>query len=391
MIPMIDRSGSGMMAMHLVVDPAAFGLLVGLFGAVAWVVAGMARELRGGTAVVRGPGAGVRGRLSDPMDAVTLPVRRAGDPGPRAPGEPERVVRRAPRATLAPVGQEALRRVRRRRLGRAGAPRSIRRTRAGSCRTTTRSAPPRGTARCRRATRARLGLHLIATPGEARHRVRARAEAGPPRVRVDAARRRARVPLRLPRGDRGGAALAHVSRAAASASASTCPASAGSIGSARAAWRGSGARFPELFFLFVLGGEEPIDHAQRETLRGGRDVHPLLPRVMQIHVTEEARHICFAREYLRQHVPALPAPAARSLAVQAPLLLADMTRQMMRPSRHVVRTYGMPRAVVDEAYRGTRSIARSSRSRSNVRRLCVELGLVRGAGGRTVAPPGHLA
>src|SRR5438270_8949384 len=66
-----------------------------------------------------------------------------------------------------------------------------------------------------------------------------------------------------------------------------------------------GRRFPELFFLFVLGGEEPIDYVQRQELRGGHDVHPLLERIMRIHVTEEARHLSFARHYLKRNVPKL--------------------------------------------------------------------------------------
>ena len=55
--------------------------------------------------------------------------------------------------------------------------------------------------------------------------------------------------------------------------------------------------FPELFFVFVLGGEEPIDHIQRQSLRAGVE-HPLAERVMRIHVTEEARHIGFAKSFL---------------------------------------------------------------------------------------------
>ena len=143
-----------------------------------------------------------------------------------------------------------------------------------------------------------------------------------------------------------------------------------------------GRTFPELFLLFVLGGEEPIDHAQRTTLRSGRPVHPLLRRVMQIHITEEARHICFAREYLRQYVPTLPRTRRVALMVQAPLLLAEMARQMMRPSGHVVRTYAMPKAVVDEAFRRNPAHrAFVAESLDSVRELCAELGLV---GGRTV-------
>jgi len=138
-----------------------------------------------------------------------------------------------------------------------------------------------------------------------------------------------------------------------------------------------GRKFPELFFLFVLGGEEPIDYAQRETLTSGREVHPLFARVMRIHVTEEARHICFAREYLRHRVPLLSSQKRLSLAVQAPFLLNEMARQMMHPSPHVVRTYGIPRAVVAEAF--TRNAAQRAfvmASLSKVRELCVELGLV---------------
>jgi hypothetical protein len=139
----------------------------------------------------------------------------------------------------------------------------------------------------------------------------------------------------------------------------------------------TGRTFPELFFLFVLGGEEPIDHAQRETLRSDREVHPLMARVMRIHVTEEARHICFAREYLRHRVPSLTAARRLSLAVQAPLLLAEMTQQMMRPSAHVVRTYDIPRAVVDEAFvRSPAHHAFVMQSLAKVRELCDELGLV---------------
>jgi len=46
-------------------------------------------------------------------------------------------------------------------------------------------------------------------------------------------------------------------------------------------------RFPALFFLFVVAGEDPVDHVQRRQLRAGVP-HPLLARIMRIHV-EEAR------------------------------------------------------------------------------------------------------
>src|SRR5213078_2166833 len=75
-----------------------------------------------------------------------------------------------------------------------------------------------------------------------------------------------------------------------------------------------GRRFPELFFLFVLGGEDPIDYVQRRELRSGQELHPLLERIMRIHVTEEARHLSFARHYLKhgpRPAPPPPGPARR--------------------------------------------------------------------------------
>src|SRR5438067_6294347 len=85
-----------------------------------------------------------------------------------------------------------------------------------------------------------------------------------------------------------------------------------------------GRRFPQLFFLFVLGGEDPIDYVQRRELRSGREIHPLLMRIMRIHVTEEARHLSFARHYLKHTVPALPRRRRIRLAIAAPLILGTM-------------------------------------------------------------------
>jgi hypothetical protein len=114
---------------------------------------------------------------------------------------------------------------------------------------------------------------------------------------------------------------------------------------------GMARRFPAMFFVFVLGGEDPIDHVQRKVLRSGREIHPLLERIMRIHVTEEARHLSFARQYLRETVPALPRRKRTAIAVQAPFTLAMMAGVMMRPPRQLVRTYDIPKAVLAEAYR----------------------------------------
>ncbi len=138
-----------------------------------------------------------------------------------------------------------------------------------------------------------------------------------------------------------------------------------------------GRRFPALFFLFVLGGEDPIDHVQRAVLRSDVPLHPLLRRIMQIHVTEEARHLCFARQYLRQHVERLGPVRRTWLGLRAPTILAIMTQMMLRPAPEVVRTYRIPRPVVTEAYtRNPRHRAETVAALDKVRALCREVGLV---------------
>jgi para-aminobenzoate N-oxygenase AurF len=138
-----------------------------------------------------------------------------------------------------------------------------------------------------------------------------------------------------------------------------------------------GRTFPELFFIFVLGGEDPIDHVQRSALRSTWDIHPLLRRIMQIHVTEEARHLCFARHYLKQHVGRLGPVRRFILSRRAPFILAVMAQIMLRPSAQVIRDYGIPRHVVAEAYtRNPVHRARTLEALAKVRGLLAELGLV---------------
>ena len=137
-----------------------------------------------------------------------------------------------------------------------------------------------------------------------------------------------------------------------------------------------GRRFPQLFFLFVLGGEDPIDYVQRRELRSGREIHPLLERIMRIHVTEEARHLSFARHYLKRTVPALPRLRRIKLGAAAPLILGSMAQMMLKPSPQLVAAYQIPRQVIAEAYtRNPRHRAETAASLAKVRKLCGELGL----------------
>lgn len=121
----------------------------------------------------------------------------------------------------------------------------------------------------------------------------------------------------------------------------------------------------------MLGGEDPIDHVQRKVLgarRSGTELHPLLERIMRIHVTEEARHLSFARHYLRRNVPGLGRIRRAALGIGTPLILGAMAQMMMRPSPTVTRTYEIPRDVLRHAY-GSR--AAKAEVRASLRKLRV--------------------
>lgn len=133
--------------------------------------------------------------------------------------------------------------------------------------------------------------------------------------------------------------------------------------------------FPPLFFLFVLGGEDPVDYIQRRQLRTGQN-HPAIERIVRIHVTEEARHISFARQYLKRTVPRLGFLKRRVLGFVAPLLFGTMSRLMCFPSADLVRTYAVPRSQLREQLRSDvgRQVLRDSVAKP--RKLCAELGLI---------------
>lgn len=137
-----------------------------------------------------------------------------------------------------------------------------------------------------------------------------------------------------------------------------------------------GRAFPELFFLFVLGGEDPIDHVQREALRTG-DPHPLLAAIMRIHVTEEARHLSFARHFLKERVPRLSPVRRFVLSVATPVILGEMGGMMLEPSRQLVREFDIPDDVLAEAYRDNpEHQAAAATALRKVRMLARALGLM---------------
>ncbi|MFD6163169.1 diiron oxygenase [Nocardia sp. NPDC060256] len=82
----------------------------------------------------------------------------------------------------------------------------------------------------------------------------------------------------------------------------------------------------------ALVGEEIFDAIQRRTL-DDPELQPLVSRAMRIHVTEEARHIGFARDALARMVPSMSraelAYTRLCVAVAAPLFVYLLTNRHM--------------------------------------------------------------
>jgi hypothetical protein len=134
---------------------------------------------------------------------------------------------------------------------------------------------------------------------------------------------------------------------------------------------------PIPFWFGILAGEEPIDHTQKNVLREGKELHPIMERVMAIHVAEEARHISFAHEYLRKRVPHLPRRKRFVLSLYVPITMRILCSAIVVPPRAFWREFDIPRQVRKEVF------FRSPESRQmlrdmfgDVRMLCRDAGLM---------------
>lgn len=141
----------------------------------------------------------------------------------------------------------------------------------------------------------------------------------------------------------------------------------------------TGRTFPELFLFAVLGGEIFIDQQNRgELTRPRAQVHPLVRRVMQIHVTEEARHVRFAESYLQEHLPQVGRRGQLAISLLVPLILSETATLMLQPTAPVVRAFDIPKSALNEAFGpNTTHRARIKATAAPVRTLCEEHGLYR--------------
>jgi len=107
---------------------------------------------------------------------------------------------------------------------------------------------------------------------------------------------------------------------------------------------------PYTFFYGVLAGEEPIDHVQKSIVRSGEEMHPLLLRIMQIHIAEEARHIGFAHQYL-EHNAAKLGPIQKGLvSVAVPIVMRWLCDEILVPSKQAQKDMGIPKSVIKDLF-----------------------------------------
>lgn len=129
--------------------------------------------------------------------------------------------------------------------------------------------------------------------------------------------------------------------------------------------------------LAVLVGEEAFDHIQRRLVAGGT-AHPLLQRIVQIHVAEETRHLSFARAFLRDILPRLSTRDSQILRYLAPSMLEGMTTQVFGPENllgQLGECWDLPDEVRLDISRGDPAHELRRGCLRRVVSLCDELGL----------------
>lgn len=134
---------------------------------------------------------------------------------------------------------------------------------------------------------------------------------------------------------------------------------------------------PNVFFIGVLAGEEPIDYLQKMLLRSGQPIHPMVQRVMQIHVAEEARHIGFAHTYLEERSKSYGRLQRAGLSIAMPLIMRGLCDVIMKPTKQMQKDCGIPKSVMREAYwRNPTSRKLLRDTFGDVRMLADDLGLM---------------
>jgi hypothetical protein len=134
---------------------------------------------------------------------------------------------------------------------------------------------------------------------------------------------------------------------------------------------------PGTFFFGVLAGELPIHNIQKSLLREEWTPHPLMERVMAIHVAEEARHISFADQLLAKRVPQMARRSRFTLSLYVPIVMRVLCQAIVVPRRTFFWKFNVPRSVRKEVFFGAPESREALRDMyGDVRMLCDNVGLM---------------
>lgn len=113
-------------------------------------------------------------------------------------------------------------------------------------------------------------------------------------------------------------------------------------------------KFPAAFYAGVLAGEEPIDHIQRtltDMVDDGRaDIHPMVYKVMSVHIEEESRHIMGAEKLMEEYLPKMSERQINSFAKTYPALARAGINATLLPSDETLRYMGVPKPVAKQVW-----------------------------------------
>lgn len=139
--------------------------------------------------------------------------------------------------------------------------------------------------------------------------------------------------------------------------------------------------FPNVFFFAVLAGEVPVDVMQTNALRDAGSGHPVVEKVMAIHIAEEARHISFADAYLRKRVPKVWWINRLWMSVYVPFVMRMLAKPMVLPPRRFFRQFDVPRSVRRQLLTGSPESRQALQDTfADIRMLCRDIGLMTLAG-----------
>jgi hypothetical protein len=134
---------------------------------------------------------------------------------------------------------------------------------------------------------------------------------------------------------------------------------------------------PGTFFFGVLAGELPIHNMQKSMLREEKSPHPIMEKVMAIHVAEEARHISFADQFLTKRVPNMVRRSRFALSLYVPIVMRVLCQAIVVPSGSFFRKFDIPRSVRKELFFNAPDSRQALRDMyGDVRMLCDDVGLM---------------